>query len=479
MHIQIKGKTLLVAIGVLASMLLTAVPEANAAVVMADATAPPVSIAAQPGKSGYTLLDANGNVYAFGGNDFFGSVRPQDKVASFVSMSYTSTGRGYALMDANGNVYNFGDSAYRGGSPSGATRPFVSIAYKPGTNGYTLLDSVGHIYNYGTDYLPGGHDYSQVYTALAYTPSGNGYTLMTKQGHIYAYGDAQWRGAIPNGATQPMRGLAYRPGTLDYTELDAVGNTYNYNGPWIGGSPTGHSGGFIGLVYTPSGNGIAMADSVGHVYNYGDSVYSGGFRSIQSAPPSTTPVGNVFADSTGVPCANGTRDLGNHTGYSGGSAIGVKLCALPNLTSTSEESTPGSTYYINNANRNAIVNSRVSGAMFAMVNAAKNARLSISASSSFRTMAHQQALCNNNAQCRAGNYTAVAKPGTSNHQLGIAIDFANMNAPIGGQSCAAGSRATYNSDTWRWLRDNARSFGIRQYSAEAWHWDAYTSANRC
>jgi hypothetical protein len=450
--------------------------KAQAAVVMADATAPPVAIAAQPGKAGYTLLDANGNVYAFGGNDFFGSVAARDRVAPFVSMSYTPTGRGYALMDNQGHVYNFGDSYHRGGTPGGAALPFVSIAYKPGTMGYTIMDSVGHIYNYGTDYLSGPHDYSQTYTAFAYTPSGNGYTLMTRQGHIYAYGEAQHRGGFPGGTTLPMRGLAYRPGTLDYTELDAVGNTYNYRGPWIGGSPTGHRSGFVGLVYTPSGNGIAMADSVGNVYNYGDSQYAGGFRSIMAPAPTNAPVGNVFADSTGVPCANGTRDLGTATGYSGGNPVGIRLCALPNLPSTSEESQPGTAYYVANANGNAIVNSRVSGAVFALVNSAKNAGRDIRASSSFRTMAHQQALCNANPGCRSGNYTAVARPGTSNHQLGIAIDFAGITG-TGGQTC--GTRATSTHPVYTWLRANASAYGMRQYSAEAWHWDFYSSSNRC
>lgn len=466
----------LAALAVLLTGLTLNVRPAKAAVVMVDATAPPVSIASQPGKSGYTLLDANGNVYAFGGNDFYGSLRPQDKVAQFVSIAYTPTGKGYALLDAKGDVYNFGDSTWRGGSPAGATLPFVSIAYKPGTTGYTLMDSVGHIYAYGTDYLPGTHDYNQTYTAFAYTPSGNGYTLMSKEGNIYAYGDAAWRGGGPAGATQPMRGLAYRPGTLDYTELDANGNTYNYNGPWLGGSPSGSRGGFVGFVYTPTGNGIVMADSVGNIYAYGDAQYSGGFRSITAGAPSTTPVGNVFADSSGVSCANGTRDLGVTNGYSASSPVPIRLCALPNLASSSEESTPGSAYYVANANRNAIVNSRVSGAMFALVNAAKNAHQTVSASSTYRTMAHQQALCNANTNCVHGNYTDVAKPGTSNHQMGLAIDFAGMSAK-GGQTCA--TRAVDGSPLYGWLRNNAAAFGFRQYSAESWHWDPYTSANRC
>ncbi len=32
---------------------------------------------------------------------------------------------------------------------------------------------------------------------------------------------------------------------------------------------------------------------------------------------------------------------------------------------------------------------------------------------------------------------------------------------------------------WQWMHDNADTFGFKQYSAEAWHWDALTAASRC
>lgn len=469
-------RSLVVTAGLVMAVVSTAIaPHAQAAPVMADATAPPVAIAAQPGVNGYTLLDANGNVYAFG-TQFYGSAG-KDRVAPFVSMAYTPSGRGYALLDSQGHVYNYGDSYWRGGTPAGASLPFVSIAYKPGTLGYTLMDSRGHIYNYGTDYIDGPHDYNQTYTAMAYTPSGRGYTLLSRTGGIYAYGDAQYKGGSPGGATLPFRGLAYKPGTLDYTLTDAVGHVYNYGTQWLGGNPAGSHPDFVGLVHSPSGNGYAMVDAIGNAYAYGDSIYQGGFRSIGTVPAGTGVVGDVFADSTGVGCAAGTRDLGLANGYHSGTLVRIRLCAIPNLSSSSEESTPGSAYYVANANGQAITNSRVSGAIFAMVASAKNARLSVSASSTFRTMAHQQALCNANSYCRNGNYTYVAKPGTSNHQMGLAIDFAGITAK-GGSTCTY--RATQTSSSlWVWLRDHAASYGFHQYSAEAWHWDVLSGGNRC
>ena len=50
----------------------------------------------------------------------------------------------------------------------------------------------------------------------------------------------------------------------------------------------------------------------------------------------------------------------------------------------------------------------------------------------------------------------TAKPGQSQHQLGLAIDFAN---------CSSRGTACY-----RWLAANASRFGYYNLPSEAWHW---------
>lgn len=57
----------------------------------------------------------------------------------------------------------------------------------------------------------------------------------------------------------------------------------------------------------------------------------------------------------------------------------------------------------------------------------------------------------------------TARPGNSNHERGLAIDFSNMcykNA-----TCPPGSNAGYD-----WLTANAATFGFKKLSTEAWHW---------
>lgn len=190
-------------------------------------------------------------------------------------------------------------------------------------------------------------------------------------------------------------------------------------------------------------------------------------------------VGDVFESSVNIACAPGTTDLDIQDGYSEGTPIKFRACALSNLTSTSQESTPGDPFYVAGSNGKAIVNSRVSGAWLALIDAAKNAGFNTRAGSSFRTMAHQQALCAANSDCSNGRYGSVAKPGNSPHQLGLAIDFGDIYDSVGGNAGPCNPRQTSPLGFWKWLVDNAwKNFGFKQYCAEAWHWDATNYSNR-
>ncbi len=54
----------------------------------------------------------------------------------------------------------------------------------------------------------------------------------------------------------------------------------------------------------------------------------------------------------------------------------------------------------------------------------------------------------------------TARPGTSNHEDGLAIDF----------SCADGQPMTHASPCYRWLAANAHNYGLRNLPSEPWHW---------
>ncbi len=125
-----------------------------------------------------------------------------------------------------------------------------------------------------------------------------------------------------------------------------------------------------------------------------------------------------------------------------------------------------------------IVNARVSRAVLGLLSAARSQGLRLEATSSYRSMRHQQELCAANAACVAGDHTFVAPPGYSNHQLGVAIDFAGTHVE-GDRTCGRGRASDPTSEVWEFLRRTAHGFGYRQYAAESWHWDPTTTPDRC
>lgn len=177
-------------------------------------------------------------------------------------------------------------------------------------------------------------------------------------------------------------------------------------------------------------------------------------------------IANLSQSSENIACDPRTRDLGTQDGYTEGKIVKIRICALPNLPSTGEESKGG--FGVSGANGQAIVNSRVSGAYFSLVEAAKReGRLQRSAASSFRTMLHQQQLWADNPDPEI-----VAPPGYSNHQLGVAIDFYINSLSIASSQCIdVNGRCTARGySDWEWLENNAHRYGIKPYVNEFWHW---------
>ena len=202
---------------------------------------------------------------------------------------------------------------------------------------------------------------------------------------------------------------------------------------------------------------------------------------VGTAPPTGTAgnaiVGDPYTESTTIACDPRTQEVGNdaadgyNDGYTDGRLFKIRLCSIPNIPSSGQADSPGSPFSTPGANGHVIVNSRVSGAWFTLAADAAAAGVNLSAGSSFRSMAHQQDLFRRNP-----NPDLVARPGYSSHQAGVAIDFSGMQSK-GGKTCA--TRARHSGAAWNWLYNNAEKYGFKQYSVEAWHWDALPVANRC
>lgn len=207
--------------------------------------------------------------------------------------------------------------------------------------------------------------------------------------------------------------------------------------------------------------------------NSGFGVASAAPAATDGAASSTTNgqiIGDIGLSSTNVQCAAGTTELGNVTSQYDGTAkketgpIMIKLCQLSSITGQGRD-TLG-----NRTSAGAVVNSRVSGAWQKLGEKAKSSGLTLSATSSFRLA---------DSCGGGGDGTLCAKANGSMHQLGVAIDFDGPTAKNpSAQTCAARVKNQGNP-TWDFLNTNAASFGFKQYSAEAWHWDPLAALNRC
>lgn len=174
----------------------------------------------------------------------------------------------------------------------------------------------------------------------------------------------------------------------------------------------------------------------------------------QSAQPSTAVVGSTSE----TPCAPGTEDMGTETGYSGGNAYSIRLCAIPGFISGNEE-----------GNGNLVrVNSTVSGNWLELYRKSQEQGINLNARGSFRSMERQEYFwgCYQSKRCNGGNQ--AARPGWSNHQMGFSVDIAMDASGLSVANCEA-RRSSY--PIYRFLAENAPPLGIQaDVSSECWHW---------
>ncbi len=141
---------------------------------------------------------------------------------------------------------------------------------------------------------------------------------------------------------------------------------------------------------------------------------------------------------------------------------GTGTVALPPVSSGSVRTSSGG---ISLATVNGItVNAQIAGRLGSLVNAARGAGLNLTGSG-YRDPAQQVAL--RQAHCGSSYYAIyqmpasscnpeTAPPGTSMHEVGLAVDFS---------ACQSRSTACY-----QWLSGNASRFGFFNLPSESWHW---------
>lgn len=162
--------------------------------------------------------------------------------------------------------------------------------------------------------------------------------------------------------------------------------------------------------------------------------------------PGEIDLATLYDSSENIACAAGTEDRGVHDGYYDGKRIPIRICEITDMPSDASESNNG--YGFTGATGGLLINSRISGVMQDLVEMMKKDGVALRASSGFRTMAHQEYLYDLFLSGR-GNQTA--RPGYSNHQMGVAIDIPEP--------------------TQGWFRSNQDKHDFKaEVSGEPWHW---------
>lgn len=192
------------------------------------------------------------------------------------------------------------------------------------------------------------------------------------------------------------------------------------------------------------------------------------------SPNAGSSSGSEAASSPGdnTTCSANTIDMGQYdNAHDNGKKTSIHLCAVPNLPGRgyAAVTTYQSIKAVDpskqaEATGKAIVNARASGATFDMVEAAKKegVNLTLGGNFAFRSFEHQVQL--RQEWCASGDCDGAAVPGTSNHEMGLAIDFGLPGKPH--------SAIRTSSKELQWLRANAEKFGFKDTAMpkEDWHW---------
>lgn len=166
-----------------------------------------------------------------------------------------------------------------------------------------------------------------------------------------------------------------------------------------------------------------------------------------SSSTGTTPSGTTEpASGSDIGSCEAGTDVGTGEGYQNGSPQTIRLCSIQGIVT---------------------VNSQISLNIDRLLTDSKNDGI-VFGGWGFRTMERQIEL--RKEHCGTSHYDVyekpssqcrppTARPGYSNHQMGLAIDFTQNGHTISGSSTG-----------FTWLNQNAATYGLYNLPSETWHW---------
>jgi SpoIID/LytB domain protein len=239
------------------------------------------------GDNGYSLVAADGGVFAFGAAPFLGSTGGLALAQPIVGMAPTPDQAGYWFVASDGGIFAFGDAGFHG-STGGVrlNRPVRAMAATQSGRGYWLVAADGGIFAFGDAGFhgsTGGVTLNQPVVGMAATPTGHGYWLVASDGGIFAFGDAGFYGSTGGiRLSQPIVGMVPTPDGRGYLLVGRDGGIFAFGDARFFGSLSGRgvTAAIVAVQPTADGGGYLMVSAAGAVYSFGDAPWFGDLATL-------------------------------------------------------------------------------------------------------------------------------------------------------------------------------------------------------
>ncbi|MDQ3944371.1 MAG: hypothetical protein M3357_04325 [Actinomycetota bacterium] len=256
---------------------------------------PPVSVGVV--RTGYWMLDGDGNVYAFGTARMLGSPVNDLGNTHAADLEPTPTGNGYWVIDRRGRVFSYGDAVHFGNADRASFNKDEKVTSMSSTatgRGYWIFTTRGRVLAHGD-----ANHYGDLAAVKLNgpvldsipTPTGRGYYMVAADGGIFTYGDARFHGSLGSiRLNAPVQSLVPDGDGVGYWLVASDGGVFTFETPFRGSMGAQKLNRPVtGMV--PFGNGYLMVAEDGGIFNFSNLPFLG---SLGDRPP-VEPVVSVAA----------------------------------------------------------------------------------------------------------------------------------------------------------------------------------------
>jgi hypothetical protein len=248
-------------------------------------------------RTGYWMLDGDGNVYGFGTARVQGNPVAHLGNTHAADLEPTPSGNGYWVIDRRGRVFSYGDAAHFGNADRvnfDKDEKVTSMSSTATGRGYWIFTTRGRVLAHGDANHYGDLTAvklnSPVLDSIP-TPTGRGYYMVASDGGIFTYGDAQFYGSLGNiRLNAPVQSLVPDGDGVGYWLVASDGGVFTFGTPFRGSMGAQKLNKPVtGMV--PFGNGYLMVAEDGGIFNFSNLPFLG---SLGDRPP-LEPVVSVAA----------------------------------------------------------------------------------------------------------------------------------------------------------------------------------------